>query len=104
MKFIIFYGDGSIFEGESTEDAFRALVLDVQVIAQAHPEATNGRNLLHSTPYYIWLDGVTWSPTDHAGFECYIRESGPKMILFGRTMVNTSEFNALISRAEKIRY
>lgn len=105
MRFIIFYGDGSTHEGETSEDAFRAPVVDVQVIAQGHPEATIGRYLLHSTPYYLWLPEALWIPADQPGYDDYMTRVGfPKYVLRGRTMGNTSDFHKVISRAEKVRF
>ncbi len=104
MRFITFYGDGSTYEGENFVEACQASMADVQVIAQGHPEATFGRYLLHSKPYYIWLTEGMWSAADEPGFWDYMFQSGPKMVLFGRTMANNSDFHKIISRAEKVRF
>ena len=104
MRFIIFYGDGSIYEGENFVEACQASTVDVQVIAQAHPEATLGRYLLHSKPYYIWLPKGMWSAADEPGFWDYLFQQGPKTVLFGRTMANDSTFHEIVKRAEKVRF
>lgn len=104
MRFIIFYGDGSIYEGENFVEACQASTADVQLIAQAHPEATLGRYLLHSKPYYIWLAEGMWSAADEPGFWDYLFQQGPKSVLFGRTMANDSAFHEIVKRAEKVRF
>lgn len=104
MRFIIFYGDGAIYDGGSHENAYQAPTVDVQIIAQAHPEATLGRYLLHSKPYYIWLPEGMWSAADEPGFWDYMFRPGPKMVLYGRTMANDSAFHEIVKRAEKVRF
>ena len=99
MRFRIWYDDGTVYTGDDPLKVSKRA--GVQIIAQEHPEATNGRYLCHQTPYYIWLEGGGWCAADTAGFWDYLLRPGlfPRHVLIGRTMSSTEAFNAMLDRA-----
>ena len=87
MRFRIYYGDGSIYDGASQEDAFAALNLNVQLVKQ---EADNerGYTLRHGCNFYCWEDlpvprwsgkGDVFGLMDYYGYQ-----KGPQKVLIGR--------------------
>ncbi len=100
MKFRIYYGDGSAYSGETTEDAFKAPTVDGQVVVQQHPESTGGYYLCHETGYYVWVDDSMWQAVDKIGYVDYLMRQGiPKYVVFGRSMGSTEAFERLLRRA-----
>ena len=87
MRFRIYYGDGSTYDGETQADAFAAPVLDVQIVKQ---EADNERGftLRHGSNFYCWEDRpvARWSGKgDVFGLQDYYGyQTGPQKVLIGR--------------------
>lgn len=102
MKFRIYYGDGSTFEGSSFEDAVNAPTLNVQVIVNEEPWRTDGNHgIQHGKDSYCFRDGA-WFGMDAMGREHYLAESGyPKYTIYGRTTLRNEEFHECLRRALK---
>lgn len=100
MKFRIYYGDGSTYEG----DPFLAPSDNVQVIAQEDVSSVKGWILMHGLltreGFYCWrADGYGWDMHETAGFWDYLYHyRGPKHVIFGRT-IPTAAFHDIIARA-----
>ena len=106
LRFRIYYGDGSTYDGETDEDAFFAPATDVQVILQEDSDSPVGWKIVHGKDlrgHYCWRDGV-WYLTDQSGYEDYLMcIPGPKKVLFGRSMRYTADFVAIVQRAKADR-
>jgi hypothetical protein len=83
VKFRIYYGDGTTYEG----DPFDAPRLDVQVIVQPDPRV--GYALISSADYYYWepeLGG--WKGTTGFGLYDHLIRCRNPLVLFGRHMTD----------------
>jgi len=107
IKFIIFYGDGSTFEGGQPEDA---PVENVQAIAVEHEirapnPYTMGRFVLDSWDYYIYSDGAKgWHGTNRTSdlidhLKQGLGPGGVRAVLTGRWIADR-DYRALIERAK----
>jgi hypothetical protein len=84
----IYYGDGSIHEGEDPP------ARDVQVILQVDPE--RGPYFQSGSDYYV-MRGEHWVGVDIFGLFDYLLDSG--LVLFGRTISN-AEYQAIYVQAK----
>lgn len=92
----IYYGDWSTFS-DRDGTPFDAPTANVQVIAY-QSDSSKGFSLIHGKDNYIWRDGQ-WHGTDTSGFWDYLYLStGPKAVLFGRTLRN-DDFWLVVERA-----
>lgn len=83
MKWRIYYGDGTTYDGETQEDAFNAPTKNVQLTKQ---EADNerGHSIRHGSDFHCW-EGFRWGGKDREGLVDYIiHHQGPQKILLGR--------------------
>lgn len=84
MRWRIYYGDGSTYEGETSEDAYNAPVLNVQIVMH---EADNefGFTLRHGCNFFCW-EGSRWSGKgDVFGLQDYYGyHEGPQKVIIGR--------------------
>ena len=87
VRWRIYYGDGSVYDGASDEDAYHAPVLNVQILKQ---EADNERGftLRHGCSFFCWEDKPVprWSgKSDVFGLQDYYSyKEGPQKVLIGR--------------------
>lgn len=81
MKWKIYYSDNTTFCDEDGSP-FDAPSRKVQIIAQEHKDV--GKFLLGKNDYYWWDSG--WSGGDIFGLFDYLLDSGPKKVIFGRTV------------------
>lgn len=95
MKWRIYYGDGSTYDGESFEDAYNAPAVNAVILKQ---EADNwrGYSLRHGTYFFCWehivlsdgtvLEEGRWSSkNDLFGLmDYYTYHKGPQKVLIGR--------------------
>ncbi len=105
MKYIIFYGDGSTFQGEPED----APVENVQAIAiedltRAPNPYTVGRFVLDSWDYYIFSDHAKgWHGTNRTSdlidhLKQGLGPGGVRAVLTGRWIAN-DDYKAVITRA-----
>ena len=87
MNYKIFYGDGTVHEGENPP------ARDVQVIVQEHPSI--GWHTQSGYDYYVWRDG-RYVGVDLFGLYDWLLDWGG--VLFGRTTTQ-KEFNEVMKRA-----
>ena len=89
MNYKIFYGDGSIHEGDNPP------ARDVQVIVQEHPDI--GWHTQSGYDFYVWREEQgRWVGVDDFGLYDFLLDTG--LVLFGRTLT-TPEFNEVMKRA-----
>jgi hypothetical protein len=88
MKFRIYYGDGSTFEG----DPFAAPGYGVQVIAWWQD---GRRYLVHGKDFYWWTT-TGWSGGDFAGFIQSLRRPGAQKLILGES---SDDFADILKRA-----
>ena len=94
---MIYYSDGSTYDGEIENTPTR----DVQVIVQPCPRT--GWAMQHTTDYYVWREDLDeWRGTDIFGLWDYLARDGMKKVLFGRTISN-EEYNDVYQRAKAER-
>jgi hypothetical protein len=91
VKWRIYYGDGSVLEGEGCPDV--EVVRNVQIIVQEHPDI--GWHTQSGHDYYVWRDD-RFVGVDLFGLYDWLMERGD--VLFGRT-ISTDEYNATMKRA-----
>lgn len=107
IKYIIFYGDGSTFEGGEPEDA---PVENVQAIAvedeiRAPRTGTHGRYVLESWDFYIYSDHADgWHGTNRTSdlidhLKQGLGPGGVRAVLTGRWISN-KKYKAIRKRAE----
>ena len=98
MKFRVYYGDGSTYSG----DPFEAPRCNVQAIVNENPASPQGFDVCtgSKSDYYIWRDGQWWDCDEAGMWDYLLLLTGPKSILFGRTMRN-EEYWAIVARAQK---
>jgi hypothetical protein len=95
LKYKIYYGDGRTYTG----DPVHAPTLNVQVIAVADKDGTNGRALLHSRDVYWWTEDG-WTGGDLFGFHQYLFTPHiTKYAVFG-TSIDTGRFREILERAK----
>ena len=87
MKYKIFYGDGSVHEGDKPP------ARDVQVIVQEHPDI--GWHTQSGYDYYVCRDG-RYVGVDLFGLYDFLLDRGD--VLFGRTTTQ-KEFDVVMKRA-----
>lgn len=80
----IWYGDGTTYT-EEDGTVFEAPGLNVQVVEQSDP--TVGRWTQLAQDYYVW-NGEAWVGCDVFGLWDYLQQTGPRKVLFGRTIGN----------------
>lgn len=102
-RFRVYYGDGSTCEGSTDNDAWYAPATDVQVIVQVNPDKAEGVSRVFGKSlhgYYCWREGH-WFITDEAGYQDYMMcIPGPKKVLYGRSILRTKVFEAVLQRAK----
>lgn len=82
IRWRIYYGDGTTYDCE-TGSAWNAPGLGVQVCM--HDSAEHGRFSQARYDYYVWY-GDRWVGVDLFGLWDYLQQSGPRKVLFGRTI------------------
>lgn len=86
MRWRIYYGDGSIYEGETEADAMAAPTKSAQITSSEVPDSPRGRTLSHGSDYHCWL-GSYWSARDRDGMIDYIlHREGAQKIIMGRAI------------------
>lgn len=103
LRFRLYYGDGSMFEGAGFADAIQAPTNDVQVAINEEPWRTDGKHgVQHGHDVYVWRDEGGWYGMDQMGFWHYMAEVGkPKYAIFGRSMARNDAFHDCLRRAMK---
>jgi hypothetical protein len=92
----IVYGDRSIVAGSGAADAFAVRPDDVQAIISPCPEHGWETWRRWNTDYYVYMpERDAWRGCDLFGLWDYLRQPGPRKVLFGRTQFN-DEYNALM--------
>lgn len=106
LKWRIYYGDGSTYSNRDGS-AFDAPAENVQVIAIAL-DTEKGWGLVHGGEsdrgcdvYFYRDDSWFGSDRDGHGFASYLRELGPRKVIFGRTMSDTAAFWEIVGRASR---
>lgn len=98
LRFCLYYGDGSTYEGETEADAFAAPVINIQIVKQ---EADNERgfSLRHGCNFFCW-EGFRWSgKSDIFGLmDYYSYHKGPQKVLIGREIYDKT-YQEICSRA-----
>lgn len=94
MKYIIWYGDGSIYRDDYGPPEL-APKRGIQVISQEDPDT--GQSFTRSNDFYWWTD-KGWQGGDLFGLFDYLIEPGSKVVLFGRTIGNR-EFTGILQHA-----
>jgi len=105
-KFRIYYGDGSTYS-DRDGSPYDAPAEDVQIIA-IEMDTPQGFGLIHGgesergCDVYMYRDG-TWFGSDKNGhgLASYLRELGPRKVIFGRTMTSTDAFWKIVGRASR---
>ena len=96
MKFRIYYGDGSTYSG----DPYDAPRTNVQAVVNEESSSPTGFAVRTNGQVYVWRD-ERWFDCDQFGMWDYLMLStGPKAVLFGRTMRN-DEYWATVAKAQK---
>lgn len=91
MKWRIYYGDGSTYDG----DPFLAPPDNVQCVVIADPD--HGRILRAMKDFYWWI-GDEWYGGDLFGLFDYLRQPGPKKVIFARSL-SDRQYQATIKAA-----
>lgn len=95
MRWRIYYSDGVFSDTDGS--AYMAPALGVLVVA-CEDEAV-GRVLVYGQSYYFWWEKhQRWWGGNLFGMYDYLREPGPKRVLFGREVPNP-DWDAAIKRA-----
>lgn len=103
-RFKVYYDDGTVYEGDgSDESAWAAPQIGVQVVVYADDATAAGYRKVFPKgfkAYWCWRGGE-WLLSDDAGYWDYMMYlPGPKKVLFGRHMVDSTEFWNLIGEAK----
>lgn len=97
MKWKIFYGDGSTFSDEDGSPYY-APRDNVQVIIGADPET--GRYIIAKFDAYWWdIERDRWFGGDRVGEWDYMRQLGPRVVLYGR-FIGNNEYDACATAAQ----
>lgn len=86
MKFRIYYEDGSVYDGETTEDAMNAPTMGPLVVKQEAPSNANGFSLM-CCAFFTWHKkyGVWCGADDQYGLSRYwATEKGAQKVLQGQ--------------------
>ena len=94
MKFRIYYGDGSTFEGD---DPAKAPPLDVQVIRYFDGKT---ESLIHKRDFYLFVDGQIIGVDGLTDFVDQMLCQLPDKVVKGRTML-TKDFQVIFNRANE---
>lgn len=94
MKFKIYYGDGSTYEGEDF-DIFDAPPIDVQAIAQDGP---GNWHVVSHCHFYVWDAVMNFCGVDDAGYWQYMFKPQLHIVLFGQT-IHTPVFQTIFQEA-----
>jgi len=101
MKWRIYYDDGGTCLGSTDQDALQAPTIGVQVIWNENPKRSRKGGIATGRDMYLYKGGKWWG-CDEAGFWDYqFHWTGPKAVLFGRTMPTWEEYNEIVQRAIK---
>lgn len=93
MKWRIYYGDGSTWNGSPWD----APTTGVQLIVRT--DQFNGRYLLAQKDYYYYdPEADDWYGSDRGGFYAYLMRPGPKRVAFGE-WVPTEVYQSCVERA-----
>ena len=95
MLWRIYYSDGTTYDS-GLGSPFDAPGLGVQVVMMSSTE--HGRYSQARYDYYVWNMGE-WVGCDIFGLWDYLQQSGPRKVLFGRTLPNT-EYNRIRREAD----
>ena len=105
-RFRIYYGSGATYS-DRDGSPFDAPPEGVQVIAIEMPTPT-GFGLVHGgdgergCDCYFYRDGTWFGSDKHGnGLASYLRELGPRKVVFGKTMAVTEDFWKIVDRAGK---
>jgi len=86
LKFAVYYEDGSIYFGETEEDAMNAPTKSAQITKMEVPDAERGFSLKHGSDFHCWYE-FHWSGRDRDGMIDYILHcEGPQKIIMGRAI------------------
>jgi hypothetical protein len=100
MDWEIFYTDGATVDSNLTSPFDIHHREDVQVIIQSSPD--HNWVTLAGCDYYVWDDRGRgpkwWRVNDRSGLDHYLRQPGPKAVLFG-TWIEPEDFNAVFEAA-----
>lgn len=102
-KWRIYYGDGSTFDGETTEDAFAAPVQNVQMVKH-YADNDKQYALRHSMNFYCWQKRFQrWSGKgDLFGLsDYYFTEEGAQKVLIGREIPDDTYRIILLKASEE---
>lgn len=94
MKWRVYYGDGTVIS-DSDADLYDLPGRDVQVVLEVDPD--HGWRMHRSSDFY-WHDNGHWVCGEIFGLWDYLTRSGPKKVLFGRT-ISRDEWQEIWLRA-----
>lgn len=98
----IFYSDGTSITSEEIDAFHIERKEDVQVIIQSSSD--HNWLTLSGTNFYVWEDRGKgwkwWRVNDHFGVDHYLRQPGPRAVLFG-TWVEREDFNNIFNDARE---
>lgn len=96
MDWRIYYGDGSTV---TSDDCTPSVVPKRNVQCIVRPDPDVGRLVERENDYYVWCDQRdNWKGVDQFGLFDYLIEPGVKIVLFGRTLIE-SEYKEVLMRA-----
>lgn len=97
MRYRIYYGDGSTYDG-LVDDAPRR---DVVGIATEKPDGTVGLQYGDPRAYYVWHDGG-WIGTDLPGLFDYLGIAGAwTVVLQTRSLQRDKDYWAIVARMQR---
>jgi len=86
MRWQIYYGDGSVCEGETEIDAMNVPTKSAQITKMEVPYNPRGFSLKHGSDFHCWIVGH-WSGRDRDGMIDYIlHRQGAQKIIMGRAI------------------
>ena len=100
VKWEIFYSDGTSLTSEEIDPFEIQNHEDVQVIIQEDDE--NSWVTLALVPFFVYDDRGKgwkwWRVEDHFGLDHYLRQPGPRCVLFG-TWIEDEDFRRILNGA-----
>lgn len=97
MQWCIYYGDGSTY-ADADGEPWYAPKSNVQAVVEV--DSAVGYIVLTRADFYCYDPEWTttnWRTMDDWGFQEYMREPGPRLVLFGKWLGN-HEYQALMTR------
>lgn len=100
MRWRIYYSGGETYFGSTDKEAWYAPAVGVIAIAIEIPDRSRGFGIVAERNMYLYRDGRFWGCDDAGMWDYWFTHSGPKTVLFGRTVKNDT-WNEIMQRAIK---